>query len=296
MVAGDRPFTGKTPAEVMAAILEREFVPLEQRVLRIPIELGRIIGKTLAKECEKRYQRVTDLRLDLKNLHYNLETEPVHRNIACPQCAQNNPASHGYCSKCGASLRKVCSYCGQEVHEGLLFCGKCGHRFPDLSQTRELPPRDALETQLVTPAEGERRQASVVCSNLGGYPAMVEQLDPEELEQVFGKVRSTMIEIVQKHGGVITQFTGEQMTALFGIPATNEDDFVRAVRAALEFHAQVREMTGELEKRLSHPVRLCTGINTGQIVAQLRSFGQEKYRVTGEAGYSGNQASVRTFF
>src|SRR5262245_6666924 len=92
-----------------------------------------------------------------------------------------------------------------------------------------------------------------------------------------------MVDIVEKHGGVITQFTGEEMTALFGIPATNEDDFVRAVRAALEFHAQVREMTGELENRLGHPVRLCTGINTGQIVTQLRSFGQEKYRVTGEA-------------
>jgi len=283
LVAGARPFTGKTPGEVMAAILEKEFLPLVQRAPRIPAELGRIIAKALAKECEKRYQTASDLRIDLRNLHYNLETEPIHRYISCPQCAQDNPASHVYCSKCGASLRKVCSYCGQDVHEGLLFCGRCGHRFSDRTSTREMPGRDLLETQIVAPSEGERRQASVVCSNLAGYPALVEQLAPEELDEVFGKVRSTMVEIVQKHGGVVTQFNGEEMTALFGIPATNEDDFVRAVRAALEFHAQVRELTGELEKRVGHQVRLCTGINTGQVVTQLRSFGQEKYRVTGEA-------------
>ncbi len=289
MVGGRRPFTGRTPSDVLAAILERECLPLAQCSPGIPSEMERIVRKALAKNLEERYQVAEELRFDLKNLHRELETVTLQPCIPCPQCTLENPTAHTFCCKCGASLRKPCPGCGKELEQEALFCGQCGHRFADLQYiteplTLQDPPAvSVLETQPIPPPEGERRQAAVVSSSLGGLTALVEHLPPNEVELVVGKVRSSIVEIVQKHGGTVTQFTGEGMTALFGIPTTYEDDFVRAVRASLEFHAQVREMTAELERRLGQEIRMCTGVTTGPVVTQLHSSSGDKYRVTGEA-------------
>jgi serine/threonine protein kinase/tetratricopeptide (TPR) repeat protein len=255
MATGSRPFTGRTPSDIMAAILEREIVPLARSAPGLPPDLDRIVRKALAKKLEERYQRVEDLRRELKNLHYLLESKTLQQRIPCPQCAQENPAAHLFCCKCGAPL----------------------------TPTQDLSTRPNLEAQPIQPLEGERRQAAVVCSSLAGYTSLVEQLASEEVERIVANVRTAVAEIVEKHGGMVMQFTGDGMTALFGIPATYEDDFVRAVRASLEFHARVREITGEHERRLDHAIRMCTGVNTGQIVAQLQIGSGQKYRVTGEA-------------
>ncbi len=73
------------------------------------------------------------------------------------------------------------------------------------------------------------------------------------------------------------------MAALFGIPTSHEDDFVRAVRAALALHAQVREMSPALESRIGQAIGVQSGINTGVIVAQLRGDYERKYEITGNA-------------
>jgi serine/threonine protein kinase/class 3 adenylate cyclase/tetratricopeptide (TPR) repeat protein len=314
MVAGRRPFTGRTPSDVLAAILEREFLPLAQCVPGIPSDMERIVRKALAKNLEERYQVVEEMRLDLKNLHRELEAIALEPYIPCPQCTQGNPAAHAFCCRCGASLRKQkrenwrnlshlplppsttpplflrkpCPGCGKELDQGALICGQCGHRFADLQYVTETlalqdPPAVSVEeTQPIPPPEGERRQAAVVSSILAGFMALVEHLPPKEVELVVGKVRSSIVEIVQRHGGTVTQFTGGGMTALFGIPTAYEDDFVRAVKASLEFHAEVREMTAELERGLGHEVRMCTGVTTGPVITQLQSSSGDKYRVTGD--------------
>lgn len=153
---------------------------------------------------------------------------------------------------------------------------------------QESKPETSLdrETQCIATAAGERRQVAVICSSLTGYAAMVEQLTPEEVEQTVALVKAAVLEIVQRHGGMIIRFTGEEMTMLFGLPAIHEDDFVRAVKASLECHGLVREVTGELELRLGQQLRLSSGVNSGPVLIQLQSDGgqrEEKYRVIGEA-------------
>ncbi len=255
MVAGSRPFTGKTPSDVMAAILERELVPLARSTPGMPPDMDRIVRKALEKKLDDRYQKVEELQRDLKNLQYLQESRTILPRIACPQCGQENPAAHLFCCKCGSSL----------------------------TATEELPTISNLGTQPIQPLENERRQAAVVCSSLSGYAGLVEQLASEEVEQIVANVKTAVVEIVEKHGGMVMQLTGDGITALFGIPATYEDHFVRAVRASLEFHARVRELTGEHERRLNQVIRLSTGVSTGPVVAQHQAGSGEKYRVTGEA-------------
>jgi serine/threonine protein kinase len=68
MVAGHRPFAGQSSSDVVAAILDREPVPLARIEPDIPPELHRIVGKTLRKNKEQRYQVMKDLLLDLEAL------------------------------------------------------------------------------------------------------------------------------------------------------------------------------------------------------------------------------------
>ena len=75
MIAGRAPFDGKSPAEVMAAVLHHEVWPLARYATDVPAELERIGRKALAKDREQRYQTAKDLLIDLKNLKLELEVE-----------------------------------------------------------------------------------------------------------------------------------------------------------------------------------------------------------------------------
>jgi class 3 adenylate cyclase len=67
--------------------------------------------------------------------------------------------------------------------------------------------------------EGERRRATVVFSDLSGYTAMNEQLDPEEVEGIMSRIKEEAVRIVESYGGIVNQFVGDEVLALFGIPA-----------------------------------------------------------------------------
>ena len=75
MLAGRAPFTGQTPSDVLAAILEREPESLAEEGSRVPAELRRIIRKALQKDREQRYQTSKDLALDLQILRRELKAE-----------------------------------------------------------------------------------------------------------------------------------------------------------------------------------------------------------------------------
>src|SRR5690349_4097612 len=72
MVAGQPPFKGKTDSHTRVSIIDHEPVPLLQQVSNVPRQLDRIVSKALAKDRFKRYQTVTDLKLDLEQLRDEL--------------------------------------------------------------------------------------------------------------------------------------------------------------------------------------------------------------------------------
>lgn len=70
MLAGKPPFAGETPNDTLAAILKEEPAPLAENT---PVELNRIVRKSLCKNRDERYQTVKDLLIDLKNLQRELD-------------------------------------------------------------------------------------------------------------------------------------------------------------------------------------------------------------------------------
>ncbi len=83
MLAGQQPFAGETMSDTLAAILKTDPAPLAQSVADIPKELERIVGRTLRKNADERYQHIKDLLIDLSDLKQELEfAAKLERNAA----------------------------------------------------------------------------------------------------------------------------------------------------------------------------------------------------------------------
>jgi class 3 adenylate cyclase/tetratricopeptide (TPR) repeat protein len=225
--------------------------------------------------------------------------------MRCPACHHDNPDAVKFCGECGTRLDARCPACGASNPAANKFCHECGeslrvsHRHitaPPLAAPPVVgPPLAAppFAPPLATPQlTGERRHATIVFSDLAGYTAMNERLDPEEVEALLGRIKEAAVAIVERHGGMVNQFVGDEVLALFGIPLAHEDDPLRAVRAALELHELVRAMSPEVEERIGQPLRMHTGIHTGLIVTNQRDDRDGRIGIVGNTVNLGARLKV----
>ena len=107
----------------------------------------------------------------------------------------------------------------------------------------------------------ERRQVTVMFSDLVGSTALSARMDPEDLREVISAYQKCVAETVRRFGGFVAKYMGDGVLVYFGYPQAHEDDAERAVRAGLEL-----DRGGEL--RSSRPFALQTrvGIATGLVV------------------------------
>jgi len=133
-------------------------------------------------------------------------------------------------------------------------------------------------------AQGLRKVVTVVFCDLVGSTRLGEELDPETLRQVLARYFEVMSEVLMRHEGAIQQFIGDAVLAVFGMPTLHEDDAVRAVRAADEMRAALRELNGQLELRWGVRLQARTGVDTGEVIV-----GEA---LKGEASVSGDAVTV----
>jgi len=196
--------------------------------------------------------------------------------MECPECQFENPQDVKFCVHCGNKLETICSKCGSSNSPAFNFCGECGY---DLSkstepasleanehdtQISESPPEETIPTHIT--AEGERKHVTALFSDMSGYTAMSEKLDPEEVKEITSRIFGEIFKIVNKYEGFVEKFIGDAVMALFGVPKAHEDDPVRAIRSAKEIHDLVEALSPELEERVGRPLSMHTGINTGLVV------------------------------
>ncbi|HEU4710606.1 MAG TPA: protein kinase [Pyrinomonadaceae bacterium] len=82
MIAGQQPFKGRTDSHTRVSIIDHDPVPLVEHVSDVPRQLDRIVSKALAKDKSKRYQTITDLKLDLEQLRDEVRSSTTERAIA----------------------------------------------------------------------------------------------------------------------------------------------------------------------------------------------------------------------
>jgi class 3 adenylate cyclase/predicted ATPase len=106
----------------------------------------------------------------------------------------------------------------------------------------------------------ERRQVTVMFSDLVGSTALSARMDPEDLREVISAYQKCVAETVQRFGGFVAKYMGDGVLVYFGYPQADEDDAERSVRAGLELVATV----DALKTLASLQTRV--GIATGLVV------------------------------
>ena len=120
-----------------------------------------------------------------------------------------------------------------------------GHRRKLLAAITELTgaaratPEPAVQTEPKTQDTAERRQVTVMFSDLVGSTALSARMDPEDLREVISAYQKCVAETVRRFGGFVAKYMGDGVLVYFGYPQAHEDDAERAVRAGLELIASV---------------------------------------------------------
>jgi class 3 adenylate cyclase/predicted ATPase len=123
------------------------------------------------------------------------------------------------------------------------------------------PLSDApLATDKAAQDTGERRQVTVMFSDLVGSTALSTRMDPEDLREVISAYQKCVAETVRRCGGFVAKYMGDGVLIYFGYPQAHEDDAERAVRAGLELIAAVTALKSPV------PLQTRVGIATGLVV------------------------------
>src|ERR1700733_11451213 len=122
-----------------------------------------------------------------------------------------------------------------------------GHRRKMLRAIAELAgvtptsPQPAL-TEPKSQESAERRQVTVMFSDLVGSTALSARMDPEDLREVISAYQKCVAETVRRFGGFVAKYMGDGVLVYFGCPQAHEDDAERAVRAGLELIVAVSSL------------------------------------------------------
>lgn len=166
-----------------------------------------------------------------------------------------------------------CPKCKIEIQNNSKFCNECGcHLVEGL---------DLAENTCVM--DSERKLVTVMFSDMSGYTAMTERLDPEEVKGIMSHIFGKVTEIIRNYDGFIEKFIGDAVMAVFGVPKSHEDDPIRAIRAALEIHSAVEGFSPQFEDKIGRSLKMHTGINTGLVVTGEVDIAKGTHGLTGDA-------------
>ena len=129
---------------------------------------------------------------------------------------------------------------------------------------------------------GERKELTVMFTDLAGFTTMSEGMAPEGVGQVLNEHLTRMTRIVLAHGGTIDKFIGDAVMAFWGAPIDDPAHALNAVRAAIEMQAEMKRWRREPGGPADLYMRV--GINTGPVVVgNMGSKDRFAYSVIGDA-------------
>jgi len=126
---------------------------------------------------------------------------------------------------------------------------------------------------------GEAREVTVLMSDLRGFTALSQQLGPVRTVALLNRYLSQMTQLVDDHGGNVSELLGDGMVVLFGAPVAHDDDPQRAARCAVAMLSAL----DSLNEETGHDLQMGIGIDTGMVVAgNIGSEHHMKYGVVGD--------------
>jgi class 3 adenylate cyclase/predicted ATPase len=143
-----------------------------------------------------------------------------------------------------------------------------GTRKPSIEDIAPIAPHDTAE----------RRQVTVMFSDLVGSTALSARMDPEDLREVISAYQKCVAETMQRFGGFVAKYMGDGALVYFGYPQAHEDDAERAVRAGLDLVAAVSDL------KTHAALKTRVGIATGLVVVGdlIGSGASQEQAIVGE--------------
>lgn len=145
---------------------------------------------------------------------------------------------------------------------------------------------EVAEHVLSSPEElhlgGERREVTILMSDLRGFTPMSDKLGPEKVVQILNHYLHAMVEIIMKWGGTIDEIIGDALLVIFGAPVPVPDHARRAAGCALEMQLAMDDLNKLLEREGLVTIASGIGLNTGEVVVgNIGSEKRMKYSVVG---------------
>lgn len=130
---------------------------------------------------------------------------------------------------------------------------------------------------------GERMNALVFFSDVRGFTAMSERLNPEALVSILNRYMTRMVHVILKHNGIVDKYVGDAIMAVWGAPLPRPGDAENAVRACLEMRRSLAELNEELKAEGLPVLKIGMGLNRGPLVAgNIGSDLRMEYTVIGD--------------
>jgi class 3 adenylate cyclase/HAMP domain-containing protein/uncharacterized coiled-coil protein SlyX len=127
-----------------------------------------------------------------------------------------------------------------------------------------------------------RKFLTIFFSDVRGFTAAAERMEPEEVVDELNDYLSEMTEIVFKHGGTLDKYVGDAVMVFFGDPVPQDDHAQRAVRMAFEMRERMTELRGRWLHKYHEAFEIGIGIATGWVtVGDIGSAARSDYTVLG---------------
>ena len=130
---------------------------------------------------------------------------------------------------------------------------------------------------------GEDREVTILFTDIRGFTAMSEKMEPEKVVLTLNEYFSEMIDIVFKYNGTLDKIIGDELMIVFGAPLSSKDDTDRALITAIEMQKKIIELNKLRKKRNEPPILVGAGINKGRVVSgNIGSRDMMDYTVVGD--------------
>ena len=113
---------------------------------------------------------------------------------------------------------------------------------------------------------GEKREITVLFSDVRGFTGFSEQHEPEEVVALLNEYLGAMTDVVLKWGGTLDKFIGDAIMVFWNAPLLSEDHAERALACAIDMQARLLQLHGKWDREGKPKLSCGIGINTGQVI------------------------------
>ncbi|MBI4633592.1 MAG: CHASE2 domain-containing protein [Deltaproteobacteria bacterium] len=130
---------------------------------------------------------------------------------------------------------------------------------------------------------GDKKNLTVLFSDIRGFTTISEQLPPEELVHLLNEYLTAMTDLVFKYDGLLDKYIGDAVMAVYGAPLDQPDHALRTCRTALEMIDALKVLQAKWREEGKPLINIGIGINTGDmVVGNMGSQMRFDYTVMGD--------------